>query len=132
MIDITNLLLTGFTKIDDEHKEMAMLFNILYKHIAQESKDEDNISISLSNLISYTRNHFLHEERLMEDISYPHTDKHKREHTRILNEMQLAIMWWRDNKDYKKLNEDMEVKIPNWFMEHIEKIDSPLVKFKNK
>ena len=132
MIDIKTMPLTGFTKIDSDHKELALLFNKLYTLIDEDKRDDKNISMTLSDIISFTRKHFIHEEQLMDSLTYTKTLTHKAEHFRILNEMQLSIMNWREDKDFSQLKKDMLEKTPNWFLEHITKVDAPLVKFSKR
>ena len=129
MIDIKTMPLTGFIQIDSEHEELAGLFNKLYFLIDEDNRDDKDISMTLSDIISFTRKHFIHEEQLMDDISYTKAIGHKAEHLRILNEMQLAIMNWREKKDFTQLKKEMLKKIPSWFLEHITKADAPLVRF---
>jgi len=86
----------------------------------------------LSKAITYVREHFQYEEKIMDEISYPYSTEHKSEHIRVINEMQLAIMHWRESKNEQQLKESIEIKIPNWFMEHIIKMDGKLVEYSKK
>lgn len=128
MINLNKIPQTGFENIDSEHKHLADLFNNLYTLVYRNNEDE-GISVALSKVISYIRTHFLHEEKFMNELSYPYALEHKAEHTKILNEIQLAIINWREEKDYKKFRDIMEIKIPTWFMQHIVEMDMKLVKY---
>ena len=69
----------GITEIDQEHEG---LFSIA-EEFRLALRDKDNVPVLtriLEKLISYTQYHFEHEERLMEEIGYPHFQDHCRQH----------------------------------------------------
>lgn len=129
MINLETFPMTGFETTDNEHKEQARLFNHLFSLINKEHTDENDISVALTNIITFIRAHFSSEEQLMTELSFPDSTKHKAEHMRILNDIQISIMHWRSNKNYKALKDLMEVQLPDWFLNHIQEMDTKFIKF---
>lgn len=103
MIDLNKLTKTGNKQIDDEHIQFLTNINNLYAIIKKES-DKESISAKLSEMILYAREHFLHEEDIINSIDYPNAKQHKREHEKVLNNMQLAIMQCREKNNTDFLN----------------------------
>ncbi len=68
--------------IDDQHKGLVRLVNEL--HVAMLSgHGKDVLSGILSQLVSYTRTHFMTEEIMLQAQGYPELAGHKVEHERL-------------------------------------------------
>ncbi|MFV9615703.1 MAG: hemerythrin domain-containing protein, partial [Gammaproteobacteria bacterium] len=66
-------------EIDEDHRKLVDLFNIL-SHSVAEGDTPDYIEAVLEELISCTIWHFRHEERLMLLYKYEGLEAHKVEH----------------------------------------------------
>lgn len=103
-------------EIDEDHRRLIDLFNILSQSVA-EGGTEDYIEAVLEELISCTIWHFRHEERLMLVYKYDGLVEHKAEHhDLIVNVMELKNKFHQENK--LLTNEDIDY-LENWLIQHI-------------
>jgi len=123
MIDINKIPLVNFDEINSVHLEEVELLNKLYALLNAKEKEEKKILLSLNELLLHVREHFANEERLMKESYYPTLSMHKAEHGKIINEMQMHIMEFRNRKDYELLREYFEEEIPTWLNQHIRSMD---------
>jgi len=123
MININEVPLVNFDEINTVHIEEVTLLNKLYALLHKQEKDEKQILLSLNELLLHVREHFAKEERLMKDSFYPTLSMHKAEHGKIINEIQMQIMEFRNRKDYELLREYFEEEIPTWLNQHIKSMD---------
>ena len=72
-------------EIDDEHKNLFLLFNKLQDGI-NTGKSNEELEQALSELIDYTILHFTTEEKLMQQFSYIGFVEHKRIHDDLIAE----------------------------------------------
>ena len=132
MIDINNITLVSFDEINTVHIEEVKLLNKLYSLLQADDKEEKKILLTLNELLLHVREHFANEERLMKDSFYPTLSMHKAEHGKIINEMQMQIMLFRNRKDYELLREYFEEEIPTWLNQHIRSMDIILADYLSK
>jgi hemerythrin len=78
-IDWSDGLSVGYEEVDGDHKKLVGMVNNIHDALDQ-GYDEDTLTEALEELISYTSWHFRHEERLMQDCTYPGLFDHKKEH----------------------------------------------------
>ncbi len=123
MIDTNDIPLVSFNEINTVHIEEVELLNNLYVLLNNKQKDEKKILLRLNELLLHVREHFANEERLMKESYYPTLSMHKAEHGKIINEMQMQIMEFRNRKDYELLREYFEDEIPTWLNQHIKSMD---------
>jgi hemerythrin len=76
-------LSVGVTSLDQEHKELISILNTLYDAISAGAA-HDALGEVLDRLDDYTQFHFLHEESLFTQSTYPDAQKHRREHAKTL------------------------------------------------
>ena len=65
--------------IDQQHKKLVEMVNSLYDAMSN-GTGSDILEDIIESLISYTQNHFAHEERFMQSIGFPELAQHKRLH----------------------------------------------------
>ncbi len=70
-------------EIDDDHRRLVGLFNIL-NHAVADGDAPDYVEAVLEELINCTVWHFSHEERLMLKFEYQGYAEHKAEHQALL------------------------------------------------
>jgi hemerythrin len=129
MIDINEIPLVSFDEINTVHIEEVELLNKLYTLLDANEKEEKKILLTLNELLLHVREHFANEERLMKESYYPSLSMHKAEHGKIINEMQMQIILFRNRKDYELLREYFEEEIPTWLNQHIKSMDIILAEF---
>lgn len=79
LITWSNLLSTGISEQDNQHKRLIALINQLNEAVL-DGKGSDILGEVLSQLIDYTAYHFDYEENLMSMHEFENTAEHKREH----------------------------------------------------
>ncbi len=103
-------------EIDEDHRRLVDLFNIL-SHSVAEGDATDYIEAVLEELISCTIWHFRHEERLMLLYKYEGIVEHKAEHQDLIDSVkELQQKFHKENK--LLTNEDIEF-LADWLTEHI-------------
>lgn len=78
-----NTLSVEVKEIDDDHRKLLELFNIL-QHSVSDGDESNYIEAVLDELISCTAWHFKHEERLMLKYGYEGLVDHKSEHQELI------------------------------------------------
>lgn len=89
-----NTLSVEVKEIDDDHRRLVDLFNLL-NHSLAAGDAKDYVEAVLDELISCTVWHFRHEERLMLKHGYDGYAMHKAEHQQLIEsamEMQRKLM----------------------------------------
>ena len=103
-------------EIDEDHRKLVNLFNML-SHSVAERDAENYIEAILEELISCTIWHFRHEERLMLQYKYEGLEEHKIEHNALIDSVkELQQKFHKANK--LLTNEDIEY-LETWLTEHI-------------
>lgn len=72
--------------LDQEHGRIISMINELINDIA--TKDTNNLTHILYDLDEYVREHFSHEERLMEDYNYKYIVTHKLMHQQFIEKIE--------------------------------------------
>jgi len=126
---IYSIPFVNFSEIDNVHKEEVILLNKLFVLLQNNDKDFKKILLSLNELLLHVREHFANEERLMKESYYPTLQMHKAEHGKIINEINMQIMEFRNRKNYEVLIEYFEEDMPTWLNQHIKSMDTPLAKY---
>ncbi len=117
------ILSVGIDEIDDDHRRLVDLFNIL-NHSVTEGDAPDYLEAVLEELISCTVWHFSHEERLMLKYGYQGIAEHKMEHQELIKsakELQQKVL----QADNLVADEDIEF-LEHWLTEHILTADMKL------
>jgi hemerythrin-like metal-binding protein len=78
-----DMLATGHSVLDADHKILIALFNELADSVKKRSGKAACLSL-LEDIIEYARMHFALEDQLMAEHGYPKTDRHAAEHVRLI------------------------------------------------
>lgn len=118
MKDITwsDILSIGVKEIDDDHRRLIDLFNIL-NHSVTEGRAPEYLGAVLEELINCTVWHFSHEERLMLEYGYQGLADHKTEHKDLIQsvkELQQKIL----RAGVLVAKDDLEY-LERWLTQHI-------------
>ena len=111
-----DLLSVGVDEVDDDHRKLVDLFNML-GHAVTEGDDPEYIEAVLEELINCTIWHFSHEERLMLKYGYDGIEEHKAVHKELIKgarDLQQKIL----QKGNLVASEDIEY-LEHWLTEHI-------------
>jgi hemerythrin-like metal-binding protein len=104
------------TEIDEDHRRLVDLFNLLVDAVADDEPSA-YIDALLKELISCTDWHFKHEERLMLHYNYSELEGHRAEHQDLIDSaLQLRRKF--DDQDKRLGVDDIEY-LSGWLTEHI-------------
>jgi hemerythrin-like metal-binding protein len=110
------ILSVGIDEIDEDHRKLVNIFNIL-NHSVMEGASPDYLAAILEELINCTVWHFSHEERLMLKYRYAQIEEHKAAHRELIKsakELQQNIL----DADRRVADEQLEF-LERWLTEHI-------------
>jgi hemerythrin len=108
---------TGNLEVDNEHKQ---LFALVQKVIdAAFTNRDEKIETTMNFLADYTIKHFAHEERLMDESSYPEAVTHKTQHKNFLSSVGELRERIRGENDTLKSSLDINKVIVDWLTEHV-------------
>jgi hemerythrin-like metal-binding protein len=72
----------GVHQIDQEHQGLFAVAERMHQAML-EGQGKQHLDALLGELLEYTREHFAHEEQLMERIGYPELSEHRRQHAQL-------------------------------------------------
>ncbi|HCV13382.1 MAG TPA: hypothetical protein DGC76_06760 [Candidatus Accumulibacter sp.] len=95
------ILSVGVDEIDEDHRKLVDIFNIL-NHSVLDDESPEYIAAALAELINCTVWHFSHEERLMLKHRYEGIEEHKAEHQELIRAprnckkktFRRPSLWW--------------------------------------
>lgn len=103
-------------EIDEDHRRLVDLFNIL-SHSVAEGDAAEYVEAVLEELIACTVWHFRHEERLMLKYRYDGLAEHKTEHQDLIDS--VRVLQQRFLQESKSVSDaDIEF-LEHWLTEHI-------------
>ena len=117
------ILSVGIDEIDEDHRKLVGIFNIL-NHAVQEGESPEYLAAALEELINCTVWHFSHEERLMLKHRYPAMAEHKAEHRDLIQsaqELQQELL-----RADKAVADEHIMFLERWLTEHILTADGRL------
>ncbi|MCF8198704.1 MAG: bacteriohemerythrin [Sulfuritalea sp.] len=112
----SKILSVGVDEIDEDHRKLVTVFNIL-NHAVADGESAEYLAAVLDELIHCTVWHFSHEERLMLKHDYKGIAEHKAEHQDLIKaakELQQKIL----HADSAVAEENI-VFLEHWLTEHI-------------
>jgi len=124
-------LSVGLSSIDEDHKFLIDTLNQLITCLHNHSSDDvvDGIFITL---VDYTKHHFAREEQLMQKISFPDYNNHKKQHSYFLSRLnELKNMLKEKQNNQLVLVETIEF-LTQWFLDHIVTFDISLGEYNRK
>lgn len=129
LIVLTDDLLVGNTFIDGDHRKLVKLINEFHEAMAA-GKGNDVVGRVLNALVVYTKEHFAREEAEMARIGYPATITHKREHTKLLLEVDKFHAGFMSGKTM--LTMPVSKFLKDWLINHINQTDKAFARALNK
>jgi len=81
MVSWSNKLACGVKLIDEQHKGLVDMVNDMFNHATGNAEQEhDYFNRVIKEAVSYVKNHFATEEKLIIATKYPGYPEHKKEH----------------------------------------------------
>ncbi len=111
-----NTLSVQVQEIDDDHRKLVDLFNLL-NHAVKGEEAADYVEALLEELISCTDCHFKHEERLMIKYGYDGFGEHKNEHDDLISS--IIDLHKKRRTEGKPLSEEDIEFLEHWLTGHI-------------
>lgn len=119
----------GVTEIDEQHKKLVEMLNLLYDAMTQ-GKSKEVLSDILVGLIGYTGTHFGTEEKYFDQFNYPEKETHKSEHKKFVEKVTAF------KSDFDSGNASVSIEIMNflkdWLVNHIQGTDKRYSAFFNE
>ncbi|MFJ9531507.1 bacteriohemerythrin [Herbaspirillum sp. NPDC101396] len=113
----------GIVEMDNAHKELIQeLTDIM-------SAPDPEFSGRLLRIVALLENDFREEETLMEKINYPELRLHREEHAELLSTLHHVVPKAMSG-DYVLPRQVLNM-LPQWFLNHLVRMDSALVKALN-
>jgi hemerythrin-like metal-binding protein len=119
-------VIVGHDRMDEEHERLGRLILVL-QDAALSGKGREAIAGAASDLVEFTREHFRHEESLMEAAGYGGVREHREDHAVLLQRLTLQLVALTLRAQPPTEN-DMDF-FRDWFAAHIERFDWPLAEF---
>jgi hemerythrin len=116
LMEWTPQMYIGVQEIDAEHKKLVLLINQLFEAM-QKGAGHSALGQILQGLISYTRTHFAHEEKLFAETGYPGAEAHKKEHENLTHRV-LEIQKRYENGADDTLTIETLTFLKNWLVNH--------------
>lgn len=103
-------------EMDDDHKGLFKAANNLYEAINSD-KEKSVLEDTINFLISYTKSHFIKEEKLMQDSNVPHYKEHRKKHEQFIEE--VMVLESRYRKENVKIDMEIISLFKDWIINHI-------------
>lgn len=111
----------GIKTIDSQHQELVNILNRLFIAVSKREGDKAIAGI-LDALMGYTKEHFVLEERLMQQAKYKDLEAHKLEHKKLIE--QLDQLCKKHMLEEKPIYFEMMNFLKTWLKEHIQGVDT--------
>lgn len=110
-----------FDLIDNQHKELVRMTNVLFEGCKQGSTAADVAFIhTIRCAVEYAQTHFYTEEKYMREISYPELVLHKKEHDSFVDSVIHVL---REFEDGKAEPVALARFLKHWLLTHIAESD---------
>jgi hemerythrin-like metal-binding protein len=118
---------TGIEFIDNQHKMLCAYINTLNRAVQQNTIPMVGYDI-VSNLKSYTANHFNTEEQYFTRTGYPTVTEHIQAHRNFVEKVEAVESQLNAGK-FQQVGQDLLEFLKNWLLSHIKVTDQQYVPF---
>jgi hemerythrin len=127
MINFSELPLVALDFMNQDHAYAASLVNDIEKQyeLGNVNEVERTLKLLQENCIE----HFSHEEKEMREYSFPPYQVHKKEHDRVLMELDMVVKQLSDHHDLSKVSGYLKSEFPMWFSQHLAIMDRMTAQF---
>jgi hemerythrin len=112
----------GVNQIDAQHQELVVRLNDFMEACTQQ-KAKEKIEETLDFLKAYTIEHFRDEEKLMQKVSFPEYEEHKREHDAFVEVIEKLIEQVRGQGTSILTTIKLNRTLVDWLLNHIQRND---------
>jgi hemerythrin-like metal-binding protein len=109
----------GVSQMDKEHQRLIDIINNLYASM-RSGRSKDAIGTIVDELVDYTKTHFAHEERLMQESGYEGYGDQKRAHEALVAQVVDIQGKYRAGT---ALGQEVMTFLKNWLLNHIQGMD---------
>jgi hemerythrin-like metal-binding protein len=109
----------GIPRLDADHVTLVSLLNQLHINLAEE-KSGDAVEPILAALQHYGDSHFVFEESLMEELSYPELETHRDGHDGFCIRVARLSQEHRSRRDVAR---DLRALLNSWLFDHVLRVD---------
>jgi hemerythrin len=100
----------GIPLIDDQHKELVNMTNTLYEAcLAGDRAARAYFLQAIHGTVDYVKYHFAAEEKILENVKYPHIIEHKRAHESFVKKIFVDVKSFEAGKKF----------VPNVFVRYL-------------
>ncbi len=118
----------GVSQMDREHQRLIDIINNLYAAM-RSGRSRDAIGTILDELIDYTKTHFAHEEKLMQESNYEGFDEQKRCHVSLVSQVVEIQQKYHAGT---ALGQEVMTFLKGWLINHIQGLDKKYGPVMNK
>ncbi|MEO0234504.1 MAG: bacteriohemerythrin [candidate division WOR-3 bacterium] len=119
-------LKTGNEKIDEQHKKLIEMINLLYTSM-KKGEGKNVLEKLLKELLDYTQYHFETEEKFFNNIKEKNFDKHIKEHNNFTFKIKEFKIRFESGEKFFTI--ELLNFLKDWLLNHIRKVD--IETFKN-
>jgi hemerythrin len=112
----TENLSVGITRMDDHHKKLIELINLLFEAMSGDATSA--VDTVLNDLLDYTRYHFGEEEKMLAACGYPDLEEHQAVHRSMVKEVLEMRQRYLDKPSSVPASEALDF-LSKWLMRHI-------------
>jgi hemerythrin len=108
----------GIPLIDEQHKELIRLTNELYQGcLGGDDAAHEFFFNAVRGAMDYVKYHFSAEEKILENVKYPHLAEHKKQHEDFILKMVEDVKSFQGGKKFVPNNFVRFLK--DWILSHI-------------
>jgi hemerythrin len=108
----------GIPLIDEQHKELIRLTNELYQGcLAGDAAARDFFFSAIRGALDYVKYHFSAEEKILENIRYPHLAEHRKQHEDFIRKMVEDVKSFQGGRKFVPNNFVRFLR--DWILSHI-------------
>ena len=115
-IEFDERIRTGIPEIDEQHQRLVQIYNEL-DDAFREGRANRQMSEILARLYDYTKTHFEHEERLLEECAWPDLAQHQFEHRRLAERLRSFVV--RHRRSGERVSAEVVEFVRRWVVSHI-------------
>jgi len=124
LIEWSDDIKVGVPAIDADHRRLVELTND-FLTAAEDQALMPQLAAILEGLIRHAQAHFLAEELLLDQCSYPHLAAHRAEHAQLLVQVRMLHDRFCQPEADIKLSMETALYLQHWLLDHIVNSDKP-------
>jgi hemerythrin len=125
--ELSDDMLTGIEVIDDQHRKLLSWGNAMASENTEAAIKV--VTEALGELSLYVSYHFRAEEEAMDRYGYEMLEKHKKQHKRLILEVDKLVSRLKKEGTSRGLLIELQDQFTSWFIYHIKEWDQPFAAF---